>query len=213
MAEATQFTIGVDVSCRDGDCGALIRVVVNPVTREVTHLVVEPKHREGLGRLVPLDLVEASADSVKLTCTLAEFEALDLAEETRFLPGSGLLPGYASSEVFALPYFGLGPGNVTPPVTVDALPLGEVAVRRGETVHAADGEIGRVEGLVIEPVHHHVTHFLLQEGHLWGRKEVAIPISAVTGIDKDGIRLSVTKKDVEDLSPVDVEDLIGSSPS
>jgi hypothetical protein len=214
MAEATQFTIGAAAVCRDGDCGAVIRVVVNPVRREVTHLVVEPKHRVGLGRLVPLDLVEeSSADAVKLSCSLAEFEALDLAEETRFLPGSGLLPGYASSQVFALPYFGLGPGNVTPPVTLDALPVGEVAVRRGETVHATDGAIGRVEGLVIEPVNHHVTHVLLQEGHLWGRKEVAIPIGAVTGIDEIGIQLNVTKQEVEDLSPVDVQDLTGSSSS
>ena len=46
-------------------------------------------------------------------------------------------------------------------------------------VHATDGEIGKVEGLVVEPAHGHVTHVLLQEGHLWGRKEVAIPIGAV----------------------------------
>jgi len=43
-----------------------------------------------------------------------------------------------------------------------------------------------------------VTHVLLQEGHLWGRKEVSIPISAVTGVDA-GIRLNITKKQVEDL--------------
>jgi hypothetical protein len=104
MAEATQFTIGTEVSCTDGVCGVVIRVVVNPVVREVTHLVVEPMHRVGLGRLVPLDLVESSTDEVRLRCTLAEFEALDLAEETHFLPGDGLFPGYTSSEVFALPY-------------------------------------------------------------------------------------------------------------
>ena len=40
-------------------------------------------------------------------------------------------------------------------------------------------KIGKVEGLVIEPTHGHVTHVLLQEGHLWGRKEVAIPIGSV----------------------------------
>ena len=49
-----------------------------------------------------------------------------------------------------------------------------------------------------------MTHVLLQEGHLWGRKEVAIPISAVTQVD-DGIRLSVTKQQVQDLPPVDIE--------
>jgi hypothetical protein len=48
-----------------------------------------------------------------------------------------------------------------------------------------------------------VTHVLLQEGHLWGRKEVAIPIRAVTGID-DGIRLTLTMPQVQDLPPVDI---------
>src|ERR1035438_3825591 len=57
---------------------------------------------------------------------------------------------------------------------------------------------------VIDPNSHSVTHVLLQEGHLWGRKEVAIPISAVTGVD-DGIRLSITKQQVQDLPPVDVD--------
>ncbi len=49
-----------------------------------------------------------------------------------------------------------------------------------------------------------MTHVLLKEGHLWGRKEVAIPISAVTGVE-DGIRLSISKADVQDLPPVDIE--------
>jgi hypothetical protein len=49
-------------------------------------------------------------------------------------------------------------------------PLNEVEVRRGEHVHATDGDIGRVQGLVIDPSDHHVTHVLLQEGHLWGRR-------------------------------------------
>jgi hypothetical protein len=46
-------------------------VVVDPVAGEVTHLVVEPEHRQGLGRLVPLALVEVRADGVRLGCTLA----------------------------------------------------------------------------------------------------------------------------------------------
>ena len=47
-------------------------------------------------------------------------------------------------------------------------------------------------------IDHRVTHVLLQEGHFWGRKEVVIPMSAVTGIE-NGIRLSMTKKQIEDL--------------
>ena len=44
MAQTTSFTIGADVSCTDGGCGKVTCVVVNPVTRAVTHLVIEPRH-------------------------------------------------------------------------------------------------------------------------------------------------------------------------
>jgi len=71
VAESETFTIGAKAQCTDGDCGEVRRVIVNPVAREVTHLVVEPKGRLGLARLVPLDLVDASGDQVEIHCTLA----------------------------------------------------------------------------------------------------------------------------------------------
>jgi len=58
MARTMSFGIGADASCADGACGQVSRIIVNPVAREVTHLVVDPKHRNGPGRLVPVDLVE-----------------------------------------------------------------------------------------------------------------------------------------------------------
>lgn len=51
---------------------------------------------------------------------------------------------------------------------------------------------------------HRLTHILLQEGHLWGRKEVAIPIATVMGLDH-GIRLNITKLEVQDLPPIGVQ--------
>jgi sporulation protein YlmC with PRC-barrel domain len=201
MAE-TPFTIGADARCTDGVCGEVSRVVVDPVARAVTHLVVEPKHRHGAGRLVPLDLVDATTGEVRLRCTLAEFEKLDPAEETQFRPGSGHpgFSGYGSEQVLSWRYYGLGMGDGTG-LSSSAGP-GSGHVMR--TVHATDGEIGLVEGLVIDPRNHHVTHVLLQEGHLWGRKEVAIQIGAVTGVE-GGIRLNISKQEVADLPPVDID--------
>jgi hypothetical protein len=204
MAEATVFTIGVEATCTDGVCGVVIRVVVDPVARAVTHLVVEPKHGLGPGRLVPLDLVDATTGEVRLRCTTDVFETLDFGQETQFLPGIGDT-GYDKGDVLTWPYYGLGMEIGPRAVTYDKIPLGEVAVRRGDQVHATDGSIGRVQGLVIDPGDHHVTHVLLQEGHLWGRKEVAIPISAMTGISNDGIRLKLTKQEVQDLPAVDID--------
>ena len=72
----------------------------------------------------------------------------------------------------------------------------------GEHVHAADGDIGQVRALRIDPASGRVTHVLLGEGHLWGRKEVAIPFDQIAGFDQ-GIRLRLTRKQVQDLPPAD----------
>ncbi len=49
MAQTMPFRIGADASCTDGACGQVSRVIVNPVAREITHLVVDPKYRHGPG--------------------------------------------------------------------------------------------------------------------------------------------------------------------
>ena len=58
MDEETEFTMGATASCVDGPGGKVSRVIIDPATETVTHLVIQPKHRLGVGRLVPLDLVE-----------------------------------------------------------------------------------------------------------------------------------------------------------
>jgi sporulation protein YlmC with PRC-barrel domain len=205
----TTFTIGAAATCSDGPCGTVNRVVVDPVARELTHLVIEPEHRSGLGRLVPLQMVESDGNEVRLRATLAEFDELPSAEETDFLPGGSGYDAYAAHEAYYWPYFGLE-GGADPQValasgieTRDTLPVGEAGVRRGEPVHASDGEIGKVEGLVVDSAQGHVTHVLLQEGHLWGRKQVAIPIASVERIDQ-GITVSLTKQEIEALPAVGV---------
>jgi PRC-barrel domain len=195
MATETKFAIGATASCSDGACGEVSRMIVDPATVSVTHLVIEPKHGGEHGRLVPLDLVDTTTGEITLRCTLAEFGQLEPAEETELLEGAG----------------GMGVGGTSTPMGIphasrtdvqDVVPLGETDVGRGEHVHALDGEIGQVEGFLVDPGDHRVTHVLLREGHLWGRKEVAIPVSAVTRI-QNGIRLNMTKKQIEDLPPAD----------
>jgi hypothetical protein len=93
---------------------------------------------------------------------------------------------------------GMDLGHDTPIVTSDNVPEGETEAVRHERIHAVDGEIGRLKGFAVDPADHRVTHVLVREGHLWGRREIAIPVSAVASLD-DGIRLNITKKQVEEL--------------
>lgn len=192
MSNDPEFVIGSEVCCSDGVCGELRRVVVDPVGRRVTHLVVEPRLRREHGHLVPVDLVESANGGVRLRCDRAGFEALDEAEETVFLPGARGRWQYAQEDMLSWPYYGLGelpPDEAYehPHVrTQDRVPEGEVQVRRGDRVQATDGVVGRVHGLVVEPRDHRVTHILLEEGHLWGRRDVAIPVSAVAHTSRTG---------------------------
>jgi sporulation protein YlmC with PRC-barrel domain len=216
MADTTQFTIGTEARGSDGTVGRLVRVIVDPTVEEVTHLVVEPAHRPELGRLVPIDLVDVNgpAGEISLRCTKAEFENLDPAEDTQVIPGTNVYQGYGPGQIGYMPYYGLEGGGMAVPgvglgggaiepqvVATDSVPLGEVEIRRGDPVQATDGDIGHVQGLVIDPASRHVTHVLLQEGHLWGTKEVAIPIGAVTST-RDGIQLKISKHEVQELPPV-----------
>jgi sporulation protein YlmC with PRC-barrel domain len=217
MAQTITFRLGADASCTDGACGQVSRIIVNPVTREVTHLAVAPKHQYGLGRLVPVDLVDATTGQIRLRCALAEFQMLRPAQETESGPdldptGHGH-PDNAPNKVKWAIVGGsviMQPGARGEPeapqqVTVDYVPEGEVEVHRELTVCATDDDIGQVQGLVVERGGHHVTHVLLREGHMRGRKEVAVPIGAVTKIGTLLIHLSLTKHQVKDLPPVDID--------
>lgn len=215
MSQTESFTIGADANCTDGPGGTVKRVVIDPITQTVTHLVVEPRHRQGLGRLVPVAMAQPEDGGVALSCTQAEFERLDSAEETQFVPGTRGYAQYGPEQVLSWPYFGLHGGQAggvagadvpgtSETVTYDTVPAGEVEVRRGEPVYATDGPIGHVHGLVVDASSRRVSHVLLAEGHLWGHKEVSIPISAVVGVE-DGIKLQISKKEVADLPPVAID--------
>jgi uncharacterized protein YrrD len=60
---------------------------------------------------------------------------------------------------------------------------------------AANGEyIGDVDGFLVDD--DHITHFVLERGHLWGRREVTVPIGAVASVKSDVVTLSLSKDEV-----------------
>jgi len=204
----TTLVIGSEAVGSDGYRGEVLAVVVDPAARTVTHLVVEPHGRAGLARLVPLELAElagAEPGPIPLRCTEAEFMSLEPAEETlaEFVPGYPdpvqlLPPGWRDTG---------GPTadggtilRIPEKETVDIVPPGEVEERRGDHVHASDGDVGHLRGLRIDPGSRRVTHVLVREGHVWGHQDVDIPAEMVAGFG-DGIRLSVTRQQVRDLPP------------
>ncbi len=205
------YRIGAEVVGTDGVLGHLIWLALDPLGPSLTHLAVEPVHRAGLARLVPVSLVRDAGPRVRVELDRVTFERLEEAEETWFLPyGPSVDAGFVGpASAMAWPYFGIagsatGTGGVASPIISDKVPVGEAEVRRGDRVQASDGEIGRVQGLVVDPADQHVTHVLLQEGHLWGRKQVAIPIGSVRPRVGDAIGVARTTAEIRDLPPVEL---------
>ena len=95
-------------------------------------------------------------------------------------------------------------GEITRAVTIDTVPdalPGEDEISRGEQVHATDGNIGHIQGIVVDTASSRVTSVLLREGHLLGHRTVLIPREDVAEVGEDGFHLRITRQQVQNLPP------------
>jgi uncharacterized membrane protein len=199
----TSIPVGSKVICVDGREGKSTAVVVDPVTKTLTHIaVVEKSLLHGEERLVPIDKVEKTTrDTIHLSCTLAEVLQMPPFTRTRYLEMDNGEAGYAYSTPYMSMHGEMGYDVQPQYVTVQdrLLPEGEVAVQSGMLVEALDGPVGEVGELLLDQATLQVTHFLLRKGHMWGKKEVAIAVSEIERGDEDTIYLKVDKAALEQL--------------
>ena len=212
-----RLELGKTIRCSDDVFGELADVVIDPISKRVTHLVAEPKGGHGEARLVPIALVEARGDEeteILLSCTTEEVQALDHVQEVAFLRLGEAPKGdpdwdVGVENVLALPYYegseitGFAGGMGETDIMYDRVPKGEVEIRRSSTVSATDDDfLGKVDGFVVDD--DHITHFVLEHGHLWGKREITIPIGAVAKVETDAITLNLSKAEVEALPSLKV---------
>jgi sporulation protein YlmC with PRC-barrel domain len=193
--------LNVKVYCTDGLCGQSKEVVLDRSTEEVTHLVVKEKHAPRTELLVPVELVtETTPHLIRLRCgndELAEMQPLLKVEVLReeiphYLPDPYLIPMKVPEDKWIT-------------VRREAIPPGEVAVRQGAHVKATDGQVGRLDEFLVDPVTEQVTHLVMREGHLWGQKDVTIPVSEIDRLEENTILLKLSNDEVEALPSVSID--------
>jgi sporulation protein YlmC with PRC-barrel domain len=207
-----RLELGTRVDCADDTFGELVDFVIDPTARRITHLVVEPDNDQWLARLVPVELVERGDDetgTVVLHSTVDEVRRLSTLHEIAYLR-LGEFPvddpdwDVGVEEVLALPYYPsaeLEPSRLQFAVAYDRVPKGEIEIRRASAVDSADGHrLGAVDGFVVDH-DEQITHLVLERGHLWERRDVAIPIRAVAYAASDAVMLALTKDEVDALPP------------
>jgi hypothetical protein len=204
-----QIPLNAQVECTDGIYGRSEYVLVNPAIEQVTHLVVKEDSSPNTEYIVPVDFVtETIAATIRLRCSKAELEKMEPFIKTRFIQEK--VPDRYSS----YGYGGIGMGSLyympyaTPDRTIYAtekiqqIPPGELTIRRGTRVEASDGYVGKVDEFVVNPKTGHITHLVMREGHLWGKKDVIIPLSVLSPMGKtheDTVFLKLDKRQVEAL--------------
>lgn len=207
-----RLDLGSPVRCTDDAFGELADVVIDPTTRCVTHLVVQPRQPSEPARLVPVDRArggDEAGGTILLDGSIAEIAQLEAVREAAYLR-LGEFPvadpdwEVGVEEMLALPYY---PGLDTvasQPIAYDdhvmwnydRIPKGDVEIRRASPVTSADGHhLGHVDGFVIDG-QDHIGHLVLEHGHLWGKREVVIPIGAVARVETDEIVLTLSKDEV-----------------
>jgi sporulation protein YlmC with PRC-barrel domain len=204
-----EIPLNAQVECTDGVCGRSVYVLINPVIDQVTHLVVKEDSSPNTEYIVAVDFVaETIADTIRLRCSKADLENMDPFIKTTFVEekvseknfgyAGGMYGLYGMGSYYYIPY-------VTPEITVQVpvehqqIPPGELAVRRGTRVEAMDGYVGRVDEFVVNPENGHITHLVMREGHLWGQKDVIIPLSAMGDTREDTVFLKLDKHQIESL--------------
>jgi sporulation protein YlmC with PRC-barrel domain len=218
-----RLELGRPVNCTDGPFGELADIVIDPTNQRVTHLVVEPHGDHGQAKLVPIELADTDqteSSAISVRCSVEEAGQLEPVEEYAYIrlgDSPDLEPGWdvGVESVLAQPYYGYGggvgigyetvPAGYDPHVsmTYDRIPKGEVEIRRASEVTSADGHgLGKVDGFLVDD--DAITHFVLERGHLWGKREVTIPISAVARVHTDAVTLTLTKDEVGELPSVPV---------
>jgi uncharacterized protein YrrD len=193
--------INAKVYCNDDTaCGHTTYVVLNPVTEKMTHLVVKRGVWPHDERLVPIELVtESTQDTIHLSCTKNQLAKMDSFLQTDFIESE-------VDQYLTDPYVLVWPYRYSEahryPIEHEHIPVGELAVRRGARVEATDGYAGRVDGFLVNETSDLITHLVLREGHLWGQKDVTVPVSQIARIEEDVVHLKLDKDTLGTLQTV-----------
>lgn len=200
-----QIPLNAQVECTDGVYGRSAFVLIDPVVDQVTHLVVKEDSSPNTEYIVPVDFVtDTIADTIRLRCSKAELEKMDpfiktkLIEERVPVRDFGYAGGMYGMASYYLPYVS-SDRTIYETVENRQIPPGELAVQRGTPVEATDGSVGHVDEFVVNPENGNITHMVMREGHLWGKKDVIIPVSEIDETRNDTVFLKLDKHQIESL--------------
>jgi len=208
-----------DVFTPDGQkVGQISRMVIDPKTKELTHLVVQKGFLFTKNKVVAVDDVQyATEDRVVLKKGCEDPDKFPDFEETHFIEvdATGKSVRRDADKLGPLAWYypmpggawwsthmGNYPGYGKPPFvrkTTLNIPEGTVPLEEGAKVLSKEGQhVGDVETVYADDAEQRVTHLLIAKG-LISKSYRLIPSMWVASVSEEAVRLSVDEPFVENL--------------
>lgn len=198
---------GTSIATTDGSFGTLADVVVDPITDEVTHLVISPHGDLQQSRVVPMWLTNETDDGIRVELDERHVKELQrhLAED--FLR-STVTPKQTEHEVrfksvLCHPYFA---DPLHEPVATEdhrRIPMEDFDITFGsEVVSTNDRTLGRVVGSLVAD--DHVYAIVVRSGLARFAHDVVVPVDAVSEVIMSMVLLDIDRHQFKELPTTSV---------
>jgi sporulation protein YlmC with PRC-barrel domain len=196
--------------------GKLDRVVLDPETNKVSHIVAKKGFLFSTSKVIPFSYVELDGDRITLKKNAMELEDLPDFTESSYISTNKDDDEQENAETLYfypqrhIAWWSTG-GRIWYPRprfvlnTEKAIPEGTVALEEGAAVIGSDGnDIGEVERVIVDPEEDRVTHIVVSQG--WLSKEYKlIPTLWIKDVLEDKIYLSIDSNTFEHLPEHELE--------
>ena len=206
-----QFNQGASLITLDGkDAGHIDRVVIDPKTNEITHLVIRRGLLQKVDKVVPITAVTSGREG-ELTLHLKsdKWEFLPDFEEERYVLVEEGRGGETPSAILSYtPYPGGVPGvaQYGPKYIAEThlnIPDETVALKEGAKVITRDNkEVGHVAQILASTPDDRVTHFVVAKGALV-KEQRLIPVGWVDRLADDEVYLAIDSRTVDRLPVIE----------
>jgi len=186
--------------------GKVNRFVLDPVTHEVTHVVIEKGGLFSEDKVLPFEMVSSDSDGrIALKENTGNLDKLPAFRERQFVRTSDDVGALAhpilqsDSTYYWYPTF----EQETPPEETVLrqfnIPEHKVLLKEGARVMSSDQKhVGDVERLLVDSNTNKATHFLITQGLLFKDRKL-VPVHWVKSFEEDKVTLAVSSQLLEDL--------------
>jgi len=211
-----QFKEGADVYTSEGEkAGDIDRVVIDPLTDEITHLVIRKGFLFPEDRVVPIDLVYSATEDRVILQDVEDIHDLPVFEQIHYLRVDQAQKDTSASRANYVPpyYWYPRPGLIwwgtapytpypAPPYVTEVkrnIPQGTVPLKEGAKVIASDGKpVGDIDSIFVEPSHDRATHLEISRG-LFLKERKVVPTTWITTVMEGEVHLGVSSDLIESL--------------